>query len=99
MKTVPDTCGYLSRAVVVGAAERIAFIEQQVRVSHVQGGHDHCPRLPECLAALKTHDHMCRLVGRPVALEKPGAVSDRGRYPRGRPEFQVHASGERVALI
>ena len=60
-------------------SERVALIKQKVRVSHVQGGHDHCPLLTECLAALKTDDRMCRLVGRPVPREKPGAVSDEAR--------------------
>src|SRR5882672_10709310 len=99
MKTVPEACGYLSRAVEVCTAERIALVEQKVRVSHVQGGHDYRPLLSECLATLKTRDRVSRLVSRPVALEKAGAVSDRARHPGARREFHIHASRQRVALI
>src|SRR5437773_10215961 len=77
METVPDACRYLSRTVEVRAAERIAFVEQKVCVSHVQSGHDQRPPLSECFAALKADDRMLRLVCRPVAFEKPGAAADR----------------------
>ena len=52
-------------------SERVALIEQKVRVSHVQGGHDHGPPLTERLAALKADDRMRRFVGRPVTSRNP----------------------------
>lgn len=81
------------------AAERVAFIKQKVRVSHIQGRHDGCPLLPECLAALETEDRVRRFMGRSVAFEKPGTVIDRAGYPCARGQFDVHACRECVALI
>ena len=80
-------------------SERVALIEQKVRVSHVQGGHDHGPPLTERLAALKADDRMRRFVGRPVTLEESGTISNRAGQPGARRECDVHAGRERVALI
>jgi hypothetical protein len=99
VEAVPEPNRHLSGTVEVRTTERIAFIEQKMRVTDVQGGHHQRPLLAEGLAALDVEGRMRRLVSRAVCFEKSGTEPDRAGRSRAGRQFDLHTRRERVALV